>query len=216
MKGTLTHTTARHLAALLVACTAGCTYEVADYPSQAILYDQPEPEISANHRNYDGFVLAIPGGGAFTAQVNDGGILGRDQVLGNQVNVGRYTDGDDRALRGEAFGQWLDLKVEKGRVHGILDGMIPLDVRATREDGALRIRGVVRGYQADFRVADDRLVGTLGRCSYDLTSHGSPSYEGLASCPGGRQKVMVKIPGELSRWSDAEQGAALGLLLGGS
>lgn len=201
-------------AALTAALALGCTYEVPEYPSQAELYDGQQPRYDPQHRAYPGFVLATPQGNAFVARVHQGGILGYDMHLNRYVNVGRYLDGDDRALRGEAFGQWLDLKVEGGRVHGILDGMIPLDITAAKEGDALRVRGVVRGFQADFRVDDQRLAGDFGRCSYALERRGA-IYEGMADCWGQQQLVMVKVPGELAGWTAAEQGAAYGLLLGG-
>ncbi|AKT43153.1 hypothetical protein [Chondromyces crocatus] len=205
--------------ALLVVMTTvlglGCDFEVADYPSQAELYDKPTPEYKVEHRQYEGFVLATPSGDSFMAKVGDEGIIGYDMFLGRKVNVGRYRDGTDRALRGHAFGQWLDLKVEKGRVHGIFNGMSPLDITTTREGDALRVKGLVRGYDADFVVADKRMVGSFGRCTYDVAGEGGAIYEGVTSCLGRKQKVLIKLPKELSRWSDAEQGAALGLLLGG-
>jgi len=199
-----------------LALGAGCTtYEVADYPSQEELYDRQEPRFDPEHRSYPGFVLATPRGEAFVAQVSDKGILGHDMRMWRRVNVGRYLDADDRALRGHAFGQWLDLKVEGARVHGVFNGTSPLDITARREGETLHVRGVVRGYPADFRFDEGQLKGVLGRCGYDLSGVGGSAYEGLVHCPGIDQLVMIKVPVELTRWSDAELGAALGMLLGG-
>jgi hypothetical protein len=204
------------LTAALALCAApGCMVEAADFPSQEELYDTPAPLFKPEHRAYQGFVLAAPRGEAIAAQVTDSSILGSDMRLGRYVNLGRYLDADDRSIRGVAFGQWVDLKVEGDRVHGVLDGTIPLDITAAREDGALHVRGLVRGFPADFRFDEERLAGAFGRCSYELAAMGGHVYQGALHCKGFDHLVLVKVPPELSRWTDAETGAALGLLLGG-
>jgi hypothetical protein len=198
-----------------LALGTGCMYEVADFPSQEELYDRAEPRFADEHRSYPGFVLATPRGEAFVARISDKGILGHDMHLWRRINVGRYMDADDRAIRGEAFGQWLDLKVNGDRVHGVFDGTSPLDLTATREGQTLRVRGLVRGTPSDFRVDEKQLAGVIGRCGYNLRGVGGHIFEGVVNCRGMDSLIMVKIPAELTRWTDAELGAALGMLLGG-
>jgi hypothetical protein len=203
-------------ATLALSVVSGCMVDSgADFPSQEELYDSPSPLFKPEHRAYNGFILAAPRGEAIAAQITDSSIVGFDMHLGRYVNLGRYLDPEDRSIRGVAFGQRVDLKVEGERVHGVLDGTIPLDVTATREDGSLHVRGLVRGFPADFRLDDDRLAGTFGRCSYALDAMPGQVYQGALHCKGFDRLVLVKVPPELTRWTDAEMGAALGLLLGG-
>lgn len=199
-------------AALLALCLgSGCEVDPADFPSQAELYgDVPDyREFDDHDEDYPGFVLRTPRGTIFTAKVEDGGILG----LG--IDLGRYRDPDDRAIRGVVFTQRVDLKVTDDRVSGVVSGTLPVDVTATREAGALRVRGRVRGRAVDYHLNKDRLAGTFGRCSYDLAGSGEHHYQGQLDCDGHSRRVRVRLPPELTRWSDPELGTALALLLGG-
>jgi hypothetical protein len=192
---------------------AGCSYDPATFPGQDELYGAPPPDgrtFDDQDDDYPGFVLRTPRETVITARVDDGGILGFD------VNLGRYQDPDDRSIRGNAFQQWLDLKVTNDRVTGVVMGTLPVDVVSAREGGALRVRGLMRGYPMDYRLDEQRLAGSLGRCSYDLARAGDHHYQGKLDCNGEQRVVRLKLPPELTRWSDPEIGAALGLLLGGT
>ncbi|MCC6556150.1 MAG: hypothetical protein IT372_24585 [Polyangiaceae bacterium] len=206
--------------AIAIALGSGCVGEIpADFPSQAELYgDAPDyTKFDSRNDDYPGFVLRTTRETVFTARVDDGGIVGFGEDVGEWVNLGRYQDPDDRSIRGVMWGQRVDVQVAPAgdRAYGVVSGVLPVDVTASREAGALLVRGRIRGHEAAYRLDDKRLAGSLGRCSYDLARAGSHHYEGHVDCDGNPRLVRVRIPPELRRWTDAEAGAALGLLLGG-
>jgi hypothetical protein len=181
--------------------SAGCALDPPDFPSQEELYGPFE---------YPGFYVSMSQRTLYTAQIHDSGILGPD------VNLGRYNDPDDRAMRGFVFEQHVQLKTQDARAYGVVNGTLPVDLVSHREDGAVRIQGLIRGYPADFRFDKERISGTVGRCRYELAApSGTHRYDGTLACIGHVSPVRVNVPAELFRWSDVEQGAALSLLLGG-
>jgi len=186
------------LGLLLAASSSGCTYEEADFPSQEELYDEQVSE---------GAFLLQAGRGSFTVEVDGRG------MLAPEVNVGRYTSPDDRAMRGTAFSRPVNLAIEGGRVSGLV-GTTPVQLTVTRESGALRARGLIRGRLSDFTLGEGRLNGQIGACGYDLAWTARAGYEGARSCGGLPENATVRIPAELTRWSDAEVAAALAILLG--
>jgi len=204
------------LSTALVALSlgSGCELEQpADFPSQAELYgDVPDYRtFDGRDEDYPGVVLRSTRRTILAARVDDAGILG----IG--INIGRYQDAGDRSLRGHVFGQRVDLQVAEGRVSGFVSGTLAVDVSSTREQGTLHVRGLVRGRAAEYRLDEQRLSGTLGRCRYDLARSGDQHYQGEVHCDGQSHHVVrLKLPPELDRWTDPEVGAALGLLLGGA
>src|SRR5262245_24511870 len=90
-----------------------------DFPSQAELYDQkPDPRR---------FILYSRGVETMGAHVDKQGVQGPD------VNLGRYTDADDHAVRGKAWGLWVDVKVDGDRAQGLVGGL-PVDVAVSRDE----------------------------------------------------------------------------------
>src|SRR5689334_6170521 len=83
----------------------GCTVP-PDFPSQAELYD-PKPDPRR-------FIVYSRGVEAMGALVDKDGVQGLD------VNLGRYTDADDHAVRGKVWGHWVDVKVEGDRAQGVV------------------------------------------------------------------------------------------------
>lgn len=191
------------LTLVVLGFAAGCMPADPNFPSQEELYGTEADE-------YDGFFVRTHQGLLYSAQIDQGGILGM-QV----VNLGRYHDPDDHAIRGMAFDQRVDLKIEQGRVAGVIDGTLPVDITSEPEGSGLRFRGRMRGYPADFHVDDQKVAGTLGRCSYALTRGEEQKFKGTVRCGELDVPVTVNLPEELFSWKDAELGAALGLLLGG-
>jgi len=182
-------------AAMLVL---GCEYEPADYPD----WDQPDREEPARPED---FILRSAQGEVVGAQVTN------EHITGPIVSLGRYTAPDDHAIRGQALGYIVNLEVDGPHVKGLI-GATPVDITTARADGAVRVRGLIRGFISDFTISDEHLTGTVGRCTYDLT-RADRTYEGTRSCRSPVTQVWMKMPASFNRWSDAELGAALGVLL---
>ncbi len=189
------------LSMVLAILAAGCELEPADYPPPPD-WDQPDSVESAR---VEDFVLRTGRGRVVGAQITESHITGGD------VSLGRYATPDDHAVRGSALGYIVNLDIEGDRVNGLI-GSTPVDLTVRREGGALHARGLVRGFVSDFRLSEGRLVGTVGRCSYDLT-HTGTAYEGTRSCRSPLEIVWLKLPLAFQSWSPAEQGAALSALL---
>jgi hypothetical protein len=185
------------LVALGLSALPGCTHEEADFPSQEELYGE--------QYNPNDFLLLGGDGQVVNATVGGNG------VLGPEVNVGLYAEGDGQALRGVMFRRPVNLKVAQSGAEGLW-GTEPMRVRVTRQEKKLRVEGLVRGRIADVWVGPDALSGSIGSCGYDVARRGRV-YEGTYSCGGRVQQVTVQVPETFGRWSDAGFGAALVMLL---
>lgn len=175
----------------------GCAHEEADFPSQEELYGE--------QYNPNDFLLLGGDGRVVNATV------GREGVLGPEVNVGLYAEDEGQALRGVMFRRPVNLSVGRGAAEGLW-GTEPLRVRVTRQEKKLRVEGLVRGRMADVWVGPDALTGSIGTCGYDVERRGRV-YEGTYSCGARVQQVTVAVPETFGRWSDAGFGAALVMLL---
>jgi hypothetical protein len=184
--------------AAMALSAVGCTVP-ADFPSQAELYDEkPDPRR---------FILYSHGAEVMGAQVDGGGVLG----LG--VNLGRYTDADDHAVRGKVWGLLVDVKVEGDRAEGLVGGL-PVDVAVSRDEvGRVRVQGLVYGRPVNYRLGTDTVAGKLGRCAYAL-SRGRGTYLGAKSCGASwNEPLEMQMPPAFAQWSDAERAVAVSLLL---
>jgi hypothetical protein len=171
----------------------------ADYPSQDELYDEP--------RDFNRFAMYSRGSEVVGARVDQGGVLGLN------VNLGRYTDPDDHALRGFVYGSLVNARVAGDRVQG-LAALLPFELAVAPVDDGLRGEGLVYGRQVTLLVGPRVVGGKVGRCRFNLVRKG-PVYAGRRDC-GGRvdqEQVELTIPRGFRTWSDTERVAALSLLL---
>jgi hypothetical protein len=163
------------------------------------LYDEP--------RDFNRFAMYSRGSEVVGARVDRGGVLGLD------VNLGRYTEPDDHALRGFVYGQFVNARVEGNRVEGIV-ASLPLKVAVVPVDDAVRGQGFVYGRRVDLLVGPRLVGGKVGRCRFNLVRRG-PVYAGRRSC-GHRdndEDVELTVPRGLRAWSASERVTALMLLL---
>lgn len=158
------------------------------------------PQVPAGH-----FVHRGGGSSQFDALVS-----GND-ITGPTVNLTRYVEGTDRAIRGQVFGLTVDVAVNGNKANGLV-GSTPLDITASRMDEKLHVEGVIRGAPSDFDFSPEVLDGKIGNCTYHLKQTGKPSYMGSRGCGGGAT-VEVEVPAALRAWNDAESGVAIGLML---
>jgi hypothetical protein len=168
-------------------------------PAQEELYDEP--------RDYSRFAVFNEGREVVGGQVDERG------VLGFGVNLGRYTDADDHALRGHIDGQLVNARVEGDRVEGQAASR-PFRIAVFRDAEGLGGEGVVYGKKFELRMSDWKARVVLGDCALDLTRRG-PVYVGKRSCNGDVKpdEVELQVGRGFPLWSDSERVAALSLLL---
>jgi hypothetical protein len=190
---------------LLTACEAGAPPAGGATPAGAppvagALTDAQKADKTGH------FVLRAPGASVVEVLIKD------DNITGPEVSVTRYTTAADHAIRGTAFGSPVDVAVADKKATGIL-GTGPLDITTEHREGKVHISGLVGGTTSDFEVNMKVLKGKIGECLYDLNWTGK-SYEGTRGCGNSAEPVSVSVPTTLGKWSDAELGVTLGLLMG--
>lgn len=206
----------------------GCLhdYNPATFPSQHELYDEPE--------TYDSFVVRAHRN-VYSAKVDARNLLGPD------IRVSRYTDPDDSAVRGTAWGRPVSIAVRGRSAKGVI-GSVPFIISARRDKGTLRAVGSIAYRNSDFTLSRDALTGTIGKCHYQLKRYDeaearkktmdlfeleeedmddaprSPldlgvEYLGERGCDGPSEPMSVRVPPELEQWGEVEAATALALLL---
>ena len=177
-------------------------------PGLGCMEDEPPPAWPDEPEEAPGDLsLHADHGGTVEARV------GVSDIVGPDVNLGRYREPEGGAMRGRAFGRAVSLELGARKVTGLV-GMQPFDVSVAREGRALHLAGLVRGIPSDFRIDPLAVKGTLGRCAYELVREGT-GYVGRRSCGGGTERVRLRLPDALACWQDEERAAALAVVLGG-
>ena len=185
---------------LFTACEAGAPPAGGATPAAGELTDAQKADKTGH------FVLRAPGASVVEVLIKD------DNITGPEVSVTRYTTAADHAIRGTAFGSPVDVAVTDKKATGIL-GTGPLDIITEHREGKVHISGLVGGTTSDFEVNMKVLKGKIGECLYDLNWTGN-SYEGTRGCGNSAEPVSVSVPTTLGKWSDAELGVTLGMLMG--
>ncbi len=182
---------------------AGCVYE----PQPAVPEAEPEaPTCPAQAvETVHTFSLTSSGGAVLMARVDGADIVGSD------VSLARFDEGRGGAIRGHAVGRLVNLEAGEGRVTGLVSGG-PMELSVERNGDTLVVEGLVRGRISAFRVDPAAVRGTIGRCSYELWRSGF-EYEGRRSCGGPTERVSLRMPEALERWSDDERVAVIAILL---
>lgn len=148
------------------------------------------------------FVLRVPGA-AVEAKLSNDGISGAD------VQVTRY----EHSLRGRAYGATLELFWTEEQVSGNVGGS-PVDLRVEQEGNLLRIRGLYAGRVGNFTIEPGKLNGSLGRCTYTMTTQLGGRYDGQVTCGGMPQDATLQLPPMLASFYPAEIAAYLAVFLG--
>jgi len=127
----------------------------------------------------------------------DGEIYGQfGRAAGVTNSYGRYrVVGPTTSLSYTAQGLWggriggddVLLEAKDGRISGA-----GVDLRVTREGGALLVSGLWRRARLDLTLTDVRIQGTVGGgCSLDLHPASGTSWRGLFGCPGPDQAAIA-------------------------
>ncbi|APR75188.1 Hypothetical protein A7982_00534 [Minicystis rosea] len=179
----------------------GCSViEPASYPEAPPwqIEDEPIDRVSS-------FALRTDRGTALVLRV------GAAEIMGPDVNLGRFIEAEGVAIRGRAFGRPVSLDVGAEGVTGLFDSR-PVSLAVESHDGALHFNGLVGGEMSSFAIGPRFAEGMIGRCSYEL-SRTDLGYEGRRSCGGATARVWLRIPTALERWGDQERAAVLAILL---
>lgn len=170
-----------------------------NFPSQEELYDEP--------RDFDRFAFYSYGHEVIGGHVDGGGVLGLD------VNIGRYQDPDDHALRGHIYGMLVNASIEGDRVVGLVGGL-PFRMDVSRGESGVAGRGLVYGRDVELVMTDAAARAKIGRCELDLSRRGEV-YVGRRSCFGRMQpdEVELQVGRGFKTWNDPERIAALSLMM---
>jgi hypothetical protein len=196
------------LAAILTLVT-GCAEGAGSGPpaasppgSRLLLGDmtQMSSEDAANH-----FVLRMPGGHDVSVLVGD------RAITGPTINVTRYDEASDHAIRGNAFGLVVNVDVTAEGASGLYGGG-PLDVKVGLVGNAMNVRGLVQGRPSDFTLSPQELRGNVGACGFEMVRQGA-EYVGTRGCRRGVQSASLSVPAAFSRWTMPEMATALAILL---
>jgi len=179
---------------LLTACEAGTPPAGSKAPAGAT------PADAGGH-----FILRAPGTHVVEVLIDNGNITGPN------IMVTRYQTATDHSLRGMAFGSTVDIAITDRKATGIF-GAGPLELSTEHRDGKVHISGLVSGAMTDFEVNMKVLKGRIGQCLYDLNWNGK-AYEGTRGCGSNAEPMTVYVPTTLSKWSEPELGACLGVLM---
>jgi hypothetical protein len=152
------------------------------------------------------FILRFPGGQEdVIVLVNDTG------VTGPRVQLSRYVEASDHAIRGTAFRSPVDIQVTAEGVKGVYGGGI-FDIKITLAGDALEVHGTVSGQPTAFQLGPHGLLGHVGRCMYQLQRVGN-EFSGTRGCGAGVGTATMSFPAAFGKWSIAEMAATLSILL---
>jgi len=103
-------------------------------------------------------------------------------------------------------------RVADKKATGIL-GTGPLDIITEHREGQGSHQRPRRRHDLRLRGQHEGPQSKIGQCLYDLNWNGK-AYEGTRGCGNSAEPVTVSVPTTLGKWSDAELGVCLGLLMG--
>jgi hypothetical protein len=191
---------------LLAACEAGAPPAGSKAPEAGAAPAGAAPAGAAKADEAGHFILRAPGAHVVEVLIDNGNITGPN------VQVSRFRTESDHSLRGTAFGSAVDVAITDRKATGIY-GTAPLEVSTEHRNGKVHISGLVAGGMTDFDVNMKVLKGRIGQCVYDLAWNGK-AYEGTRGCGSNAEPVTVYVPTTLSKWTEPELGACLGVLMG--
>ena len=135
-----------------------------------------------------------------------------EALTGPTVQVQRTEDG----LRGFAFNQTVDLRMEKNKVVGFI-GSQPVELFLTTEGDKLILRGLYAGTLGRLEIGPAGVDGTVGACGYSLRQDAvaGATYDGQRTCRSQLEPVTLALPPGLEKQPSTDVAAVLALLLGG-
>jgi hypothetical protein len=149
------------------------------------------------------FTLRLPD---LTEQARlDGG-----RLHGADIELERLRDG----YRGHVRSSLIDLRTDGDKIVGSV-GTGHTELHVEDSEGVLFLTGMYGGRLGELEVRPDRLKGTIGNCTYDLTRHPDAYwYQGTRACQGRFGGAELAVPLSFARRSAHERGVLLAVFLG--
>jgi hypothetical protein len=160
------------------------------------------PEDALTH-----FMLRVPNGEEVSVLVAD------RAITGPRIQLSRYVDASDHAIRGEAFRKPVNIEVTAAGVSGVYGGG-QFDIKIALAGEDITVQGTVGGQPTAFKLGPAGLLGHVGRCMYQMQRQGA-EFAGTRGCGRGMSYASLSFPSSFGKWSMAEMAAALSILLSG-
>jgi hypothetical protein len=133
------------------------------------------------------------------------------RLYGPELELDRMPDG----YRGQVEGKLIDLRTNAEKILGTVgNGATDLAWEVTGD--SLFLTGLYAGRLGELEVRADRLRGSIGGCTYDMSRHPDAAwYRGSLACGPGRGTggAELAFPASLASLPPAEQGVLLAVFL---
>jgi hypothetical protein len=132
------------------------------------------------------------------------------RLHGADIEVQHLRDG----YRGQVRDGLVDLRSDGEKIFGSV-GTGHTELHFEEVPGSLYLTGLWAGRLGELEVTADRVKGTIGGCTYDLSRHPeAPWYKGTRNCAGRFGGAELAIPTTLPRRTAEERAVLLALFLG--
>jgi hypothetical protein len=126
------------------------------------------------------------------------------------IEVNHLRDG----YRGRVRNGTIDLRTDGERIFGTA-ATGPTDLHFEQLPDALFLTGMYGGTLGELEVRLDRIKGTIGGCTYDMSRHPDAAwYRGTRVCAGRLGGAELAIPASLAARPADERGVWLAVFLG--
>ena len=136
------------------------------------------------------------------------------RIFGPEIEVARYGD----HYRGRSARGVIDLRSHDDTIDGVVgSARTELHLENVEPEG-FRVRGLNAGTLGELEVRNDRIVGQLGGCAYDLreaSNAGGARYIGQRVCKGLPEPAELALPPSVAALDPLGRAALLAIFLGG-
>lgn len=175
----------------------GCAAKTAQAEADAVQVDEDR----------DPTMFAARAGGTSLVLVKVDG----NDITGPNVLLSRYHEEEGRAIRGQARGSLVDLRIENGAVSGQIDNF-PVNLTVERRGNKLDVAGLIPGRVSRYQIDEEGMRGMIGSCQYDLQRAGA-GFTGRRACGGSVGFFTLELPDTMASWSDADVAAVFAIFL---
>jgi hypothetical protein len=134
-----------------------------------------------------------------------------DRLFGPDVEVSRLSDG----FRGHVGHRNVDLRTSEMKVFGSI-GSALTELYVEERPGGFVMKGMYGGKLGTIELLGNKMAGSIGNCTYDLTRAGSdvPHYTGRRACRGMVGTIELFLPVDLATRPPEDRAALIALFLG--
>jgi hypothetical protein len=132
------------------------------------------------------------------------------RLYGADIELEHLRDG----YRGTVRSGLIDLRTDGEKIYGSV-GTGHTELHVEEVPGSLFLTGMYAGRLGELEVRADRVKGTIGQCTYDMSRHPeAPWYQGTRLCQGRFGGAELAFPLSLARRSVHERAVLLAVFLG--